>query len=219
MDFVTNLLQQGGIFMVPLLIASVLAVAIVLERFYYYVRLQPGNDAFRRQLREYLYNGKIAEAQQWLRGLRGPVPATALAALDAWDQDESAVEAAMASRARHEAPLLRRYMPFLDTTYSAAPLVGLLGTITGMMGTFRVVAMHLARDPNADTAGITVGIGEALITTATGILIAVTSLIFHQIFTTWAESHFDAAEVVAADIIEAHEEMRPTTRPKQAAAV
>jgi len=84
--------------------------------------------------------------------------------------------------------------------------VGLLGTITVMMGTFRVVALHLARDPQADTTGITVGIGEALITTASGILIAVTCLIFYNIFQSWADSLMDAAEVIAADLLEAHEE-------------
>ena len=76
--------------------------------------------------------------------------------------EPGAAEAAMATRARLEAQKLRKFLSFLDTTYSAAPLVGLLGTIVGMMSTFRVVAQHLAKDPNADTSSVTAGIGERL---------------------------------------------------------
>ena len=201
--------------MFPLLAASVIAVAVVIERFVYYCTLESGNAAFRTRLRSLILAGRTEEALQWLRGLKGPVPVTAIAAIETWHEGVAAAEAAMAARARLEMPKLRKFLSFLDTTYSAAPLVGLLGTITGMMGTFRVVARQLSHDPTADTSGVTVGIGEALITTATGILIAVTCLVFHNLFQSWSDIRMDAAEVVAAEVVEALEQARPHQQKKE----
>jgi biopolymer transport protein ExbB len=201
-DAITSLIAQGGIFMIPLLMASVLSLAVVLERLVFYLRLESGREGFRRTLLGYLQAGKRNEALTWLASLRGPIPATVKAGLEKWDEGSAAVEAAMAARARKEVPSLRHLLPILDTTYSGAPLVGLLGTITGMMGVFRVVAQRLSQNPNADTSGITVGIGEALIATATGILIAVVCLIFHNLFQSWMDDQMDTCEAAAADVLE-----------------
>ena len=208
-EMLKGLLAQGGVFIAPLLLVSVMAVAAVIERVVFFVGLERGGESFRAELREHIKKDQVEMAVRWLRGLRGPVPVTALAALETWPEGREAAEAAMATRARLEAQKLRKFLSFLDTTYSAAPLVGLLGTIVGMMSTFRVVAQHLAKDPNADTSSVTAGIGEALITTATGIVVAVVCLIFHNIFQAWADTQMDAAEVVAADVIEALAEHRP----------
>lgn len=211
-EMIQSLVQQGGIFVAPLLLASVVAVAVAIERVVYFLSLEAGGEAFRDKLRGHIRSGDTAGAIAWLKTLRGPVPVTALAAIETWDEGEEAAEAAMATRARLEGPRLRKFLGFLDTTYSGAPLIGLLGTIVGMMSTFRVVAQHLAKDPNADTSSVTAGIGEALITTATGITVAVLCLIFHNMFQSWADARMDAAEVVAADVIEALAEARPHRR-------
>jgi biopolymer transport protein ExbB len=199
----SGLLAQGGYFMVPLLLGSVLAVGVIIERFAYYLRLETGSDAFQERLVGMIRGGKVSEALEWVRTLRGPVAVTAAAALEHAGESEEALEAAMAARARREVPALQRFLPILDTTYSAAPLMGLLGTITGMMGTFRVVAERVAHNAGADTSGVTLGIGEALITTATGILIAVVCLVFHNLFQGWSDSLLNAAETVAAEVVEA----------------
>ncbi|MBM3461409.1 MAG: MotA/TolQ/ExbB proton channel family protein [Armatimonadetes bacterium] len=211
-DSIAALMHQGGIVMYPMLLASVVCVAVVLERLYFYMRLETGGDRFRARLLVLLREGKRREALDWLKSLRGPVPAMAAEGIEEWDDGLAAAEAAMASRARREVPHLRRYLGILDTTYSGAPLVGLLGTITGMMGTFRVVALHLSKDPQADTSGITMGIGEALTATATGISIAVVCLVFYNMFQEWQEGQMDACEAVAADILEVIAESTSRTK-------
>lgn len=215
-ELLKSLITQGGVFVLPLLLASVVVVAIAIERVVYFLGLEPGGDVFRDRLRGFIRGGDLAGAATWLKSLRGPVPVTALAAIETWDQGQEAAEAAMATRARLEGPKLRKFLGFLDTTYSGAPLIGLLGTIVGMMSTFRVVAQHLAKDPNADTSSVTAGIGEALITTATGIAVAVLCLVFHNIFQSWADARMDAAEVVAADVVESLAEARPHRAEKAA---
>ena len=73
-----------------------------------------------------------------------------------------------------------------------------------MMGVFRSVAQKLSSDPHANTTGITAGIGEALIATATGILVAVLALIIHNICQSMAESRMTEAEQTAESIRLAH---------------
>ena len=199
-----ELMQQGGIFMWPLLLGSILTVGVCLERAMYFATLERGGPSFLQQLQELLNKGDRAGAIEWLRSLKGPVPATALAALQNWGGSRQAVEDAVVSRTRSESPQLFRYLNLLETTVTASPLIGLLGTITGMMGVFRAVAAKMANNPNADTSGILAGIGEALIATATGILLAVLALLAHNLFQALAEGQMEAAERVGDQLLLAH---------------
>ena len=199
-----DLIEQGGFAMIPLILGSVAAFGIGMVRLVYFLRLERGGPAFRQRLLELLKTSKPGEALDWLQDKQGIVPATARAAAERWTADGTIVQQAMESRARLEARELYRYLPFLETTVTAAPLVGLLGTITGMMSVFRTVAGKLANDPHANTSGITAGIGEALIATATGILVAVIALFIHNSFQSWAEAHLDEAERVADELKLAH---------------
>lgn len=203
----SELIHQGGVFMIPLLLGSVVAVAISLERLVYFLRLDGGAEPFRQDILDMVRGGRRREAMELLRTRRGPVPQVALAGLDKWEHGAEAMEAAMASRARRDGPPLQRYFPILETTITASPLIGLLGTITGMMSTFRVVAQKLAHDPGADTTSITAGIGEALIATATGILVAVLALLAHSMFQTWADTQMDRTEAMAGDLLALRQEL------------
>ena len=130
--------------------------------------------------------------------------ACAKAAIENWGSDIEVVETAMSAQAKEQEPLLHRFLGLLETIVTAAPLVGLLGTITGMMGVFQSVAQKLNSDPHANTTGITAGIGEALIATATGILVAVLALIIHNICQSVAESRMTETEQTAECIRLAH---------------
>lgn len=199
-----ELLQQGGIFMWPLLLGSIVTVGICIERLLFFATLERGGPSFLAQLQELLNKGNRAGAIEWLNGLKGPVPGTALAALKNWGSGRQAVEDAVVARTRQEQPSLFRYLPVLETTVTASPLIGLLGTITGMMGVFRAVSAKMANNPNADTSTILAGIGEALIATATGILLAVLALLAHNAFQAMGEAQMEAAERVGDQLLMAH---------------
>ncbi len=198
------LLHQGGVFMFPLLLGSILAVAICIERSFYFASLERGGVTFLQRLQDLLSKGDRAAAIEWLRGLNGPVPGTALAALQNWSAGRQTLEDAVVARSRVESPRLYRYLNILETTVTASPLIGLLGTITGMMGVFRAVSAKMANSPNADTSHILAGIGEALVATATGILLAVISLLAHNFFQSLAESQLEASERVGDQLLLAH---------------
>jgi biopolymer transport protein ExbB len=194
-----HLLSQGGVFMVPLVLASALAVGVGLERALAFWRIPPAGPSFRDELARCLESGDLAAARALSDG-QGPARACARAALEHWSRAVDIVEAAMRAQARVYEPLLGRFLGILETIVTAAPLIGLLGTITGMMGVFRTVAQKLANDPHANTTGITAGIGEALVATATGIFVAVLALVIHNVFQGLAETRMAEAEQTAETI-------------------
>lgn len=199
----TDIIANGGIFMWPLLFASAVALGIGLERLLFFLRLKPAGRGFRQELARCLSAGQLEAAASLSQG-EGPARACARAAVENWAGGAEVMEAAMSAEAKEQEPGLHRFLGVLETIVTAAPLIGLLGTITGMMGVFRSVAQKLGSDPHANTSGITAGIGEALIATATGILVAVTALLIHNICQALAESRMTEAEQTAEAIRFAH---------------
>ena len=117
-----------------------------------------------------------------------------LTGVNNWEQGDQLLEDAVAAQSQVEYNELHSQLSLLETIVTASPLVGLLGTITGMMGVFRSVAQKLAESPQADTSGILAGIGEALIATATGILVAVFCLLCHNFFQAMAERQMNSTQ-------------------------
>lgn len=197
----SELFHQGGIVMIPLLLGSILAGMVIVERFLRLVGCQRGGNAFRAWLCDLLARGESSQVLDGLKGQKGPVAEVAAAAARSWARSDAALEAAMTAAARRSVPPLERHLTVLETAVTAAPLVGLLGTITGMMGVFRVVALRLAHDPGADTSHVTAGIGEALVATAFGILIAVVALLFFNAYRSFIDSLMDEAELLASELM------------------
>lgn len=205
---VLKLVSQGGLAMMPLLVLSVIALAIVLERTLFFASLEWGGRDFRLRLREYARQGRLPECVLWLTGLKGAVVGVAQAGLNHWERGPESMENAMAAQAQVETMALHRYLMMLETTITASPLIGLLGTITGMMGVFRSVSEKISANPQADTSNILAGIGEALVATATGILVAVFCLFVHNLFQRLAERQMEESQVLANQLLQMSEEMR-----------
>ncbi|HSE88761.1 MAG TPA: MotA/TolQ/ExbB proton channel family protein [Candidatus Binatia bacterium] len=100
---------------------------------------------------------------------------------------------AMEVAAQGEMPILKRRLVILDTIITLAPLLGLFGTITGMISSFGIMSAGLGQ-PHAVTGGV----AEALIATATGLLIAILALIPYNYFTTRAEKEMEDIEYYAS---------------------
>lgn len=171
-----EMVQAGGWLMVPILLCSVVAIAIAGERLW---TLQRGRVAPKNQLAEVWARLKNKEMdQQKIRELRasnalGQVLAAGISNARRGREvmKEAMVEAA--GQATHE---LERYLTALGTIASIAPLLGLLGTVVGMVRVFTELMREGAGNANA-LAG---GISEALITTAAGLVVAIPAIIFHR---------------------------------------
>jgi len=181
-------LAKGGPVMIPLLACSIVALAVVVERLAFWWRQGDPGPALRAL--ELAERGKLDEALEVARRGRGPGARVLAAGLA---EDPRAASTAMGTVAQAEIGPLRSYLPVLDTIITLSPLLGLLGTVTGMIAAFGILSTTGMNQPTA----ITGGVAEALIATAAGLAIAIVTLVPYNYFTARAEQAMDAIERLA----------------------
>lgn len=167
-------LIKGGWVMWPLMLCAVVSVAVMIERFIMLRRAAGDTDTLMIKVKGFLVNGQVKEAIEICNKTRGPVGGIIAQGLRNVRLDNAAIERAMEELALREIPVLSKRLGVLDTIITLSPLLGLLGTITGMIQAFHVVAA-VQNTSSAGTA-ITGGVAEALIATATGLSIAIVTL-------------------------------------------
>ncbi|MDO8682830.1 MAG: MotA/TolQ/ExbB proton channel family protein [Armatimonadota bacterium] len=167
-------LCKGGPVMVPLMACSIASIAIMIERIVTLRQASIDSDGLMRRLDDFLKQGNVKQALRQCESTAGYVGNVLAAALRARSFDPSTMERAMQEEAAKQTPELHRRLSVLDTIITIAPLLGLLGTVTGMIKSFHVISTK--HGMSAPTA-ITGGVAEALIATATGLAIAIGTLI------------------------------------------
>lgn len=178
-------LAKGGPVMIPLLACSIVALAVVVERLTFWWRQGDQRPALRAL--ELAERGKLDEALEVARRAPGPSARVVAAGLA---ERQVAPTVAMEAAAQAEVGRLRSYLPVLDTIITLCPLLGLLGTVTGMIAAFGILSTTGMNQPTA----ITGGVAEALIATAAGLAIAIVTLGPYNYFTARAEQAMDAME-------------------------
>lgn len=138
---------------------------------------------------------KAMEEANAIRGVASDLIATGLRNMK---KNPLLLEETMLSVVLRAKPRMERYLPFLAITAAASPLLGLLGTVVGLIKTFALITLHGAGAPNALSAGIS----EALITTELGLMVAIPTLILHGLFSRLIRSRIVALEQVAFDFVE-----------------
>lgn len=173
-----ELLKAGGWVMWPLMAISVIALAITLERFWTLRRRSVLPPGLGDEVREWARNAYLDPKHIDTLRETSPLGEVLAAALDVRGRGRELIRERIEDVGRHVLHRLERYLNTLGTIASAAPMLGLLGTVIGMMRLFLGILDHGIGDMT-QLAG---GIGQALITTATGICIAVPALVFHRYF-------------------------------------
>jgi len=182
-------LAKGGPVMIPLVVCSVVALAVVIERLGFWWR--HGDVGPAERALELAERGKVDEALEVARGSR---TATARVVAAGLAERQAPPAAAMEAAAQAEMGRLRSYLPVLDTIITLSPLLGLLGTVTGMIAAFGILSTSGMNQPNA----ITGGVAEALIATAAGLAIAIATLVPYNYFLARAEQALDTMERLAS---------------------
>lgn len=174
---------KGGVVMIPILACSVIALAIVIERF---INLTEGKvipkDFFAR-IKGLLLEGHINEALSICSKSNKPIAKIIEAGIMKYYFGRDEIKEAIEDAGRHEIASVEKYLNILSTIAGVAPLLGLLGTVTGMIKVFNIISLG-GIGKAEELAG---GIGEALITTAAGLSIAIPTLVFHNIFSERAD--------------------------------
>ncbi len=173
-----EILIAGGWLMLPIVLCSVLAVAIIIERFWTLRTSRVLPPGIPERVRSWAKQRELD--QKHIEQLRrnSPLGRVLAAALDNRDRARDVVKEAVEDTGRHVVYELERFLNTLGTIAGITPLLGLLGTVIGMIKVFSAIVVHGVGDP-AQLAG---GISEALITTAAGLTVAIPSYFFYRYF-------------------------------------
>ena len=193
-----ELVTAGGWLMLPILICSIVAVAIIIERFWSLrtSRVLPKNLV--TNARKLVVNAKLTEDH--LRSLQegSPLGRVLAAGLANRMQQREVLKGVVEDVGRHVAHDLERFLNALATIAAVTPLLGLLGTVVGMISVFTTITTVGVGDPG-ELAG---GISQALITTAAGLSVAIPTLMFHRFFRSKVDSLVVDMEQEAIKLVE-----------------
>jgi len=148
---------------------SVVSVAIMLERAYFFAVTRDDIDALRKDLLDALRRGDLAAARKRMQGSRSFEASVAMAGLDSAGDGAAAATERIAGEEKIARLRMERNLAFLGTVGNNAPFVGLLGTVIGIIRAFH----SLDQSQGKVTAGLMMDIGEALVATAIGIMVAI----------------------------------------------
>ncbi|GBG57609.1 biopolymer transport protein ExbB [Sporomusaceae bacterium FL31] len=209
MDFLNqtiSIFHKGGPVMYLLLLCSLAVVTIAVERFHYYRSMTTDTQNYVNRLLPLLDRHHFSEAMQL--GEKTPAIIGQLTAkgLQTYQQGGN-IENALTAAAMLAAARLRQYLNYLSTIVTLAPLFGLLGTVIGMISSFSVFNVQ-----SGQPMAITGGIGEALVATAAGLIVAALALIAHSYFAHRVDTLITDMEQVSALIMNSLSQKRVTRR-------
>jgi biopolymer transport protein ExbB len=178
---IKNLFVAGGVVMWPLLGFSVVAIALIIERLVFWIRVNKRqNRVVKDVLNLYRRDNVVGALDKLKQNADLPIARMFLVALELEQPTPEEFRLALESEAQAELPLLKRFNVVFETIISLAPLLGLLGTILGLITSF--ASLKIGDVGGSRTADVTGGISEALIATASGLIVAIFTLLFANTF-------------------------------------
>jgi biopolymer transport protein ExbB len=190
--------------MYPLLFFSVLAATVAIERFIVFSKAKLNVSDFLTKIRKaLLVNRNVKEAIKICEQSKGPVASVMKAGLLRYGHAREDVEKTIENAALYELDRLEKRLGVLATTANVAPMLGFLGTVAGMIKSFATLAEQGLTNP----AAVAVGISEALITTATGLIIAIPAQLVYNWYTTKITRFVRDIETASNMLVETFSEM------------
>ena len=177
-------LESGGPLIYPILAVGLLGLLLALERFWFLQRVRANTDQTMNQVNKQVAQGDLEGARETASRLKGrPTGNVLLAGLKLEGCSAEVVEGGLAEAMLRELPRLERFLTALKVLAAVAPLLGLLGTVTGMINTFHVITVFGTGDPRLMAGGIS----EALVTTQLGLAVAIPLLVIASLLSRKAQ--------------------------------
>jgi len=178
---ISNLFRAGGVVIWPLLGLSLLALALIIERIIFWARINNRqNKVVREVLQLYRLDNVVSALDKLQKNTDLPIARIFLAALELEEPTPEEFRLALESQAQGEIPLLKRSQNIFETIIGLAPLLGLLGTVLGLINSF--ASLNIGDVGGSKVTGVTSGISEALVATASGLVVAIFTLVFANTF-------------------------------------
>lgn len=196
----TNIIQtlsQGGLVMIPLALCSIMALAIIIEKFLSLRRKKIFNPEIISVVKNISDPNDFALALSVCNNYQGSFSNLVQIIIKNFHQPLEDIKEDVADQARQEIRFLERGLTVLETVAAIAPILGLLGTVLGMIKVFAVISVQGV----GDAISLSAGISEALISTAVGLSIGIPTLVFYNYFERKANSVILDLENICNDLI------------------
>ena len=184
---------KGGVVMYPIIGLFCLALLVALAKWIQLSLVQGASTSRLNRIMQLFDTGKNAAAQREARKIRGPVGDLLATAISHASEPRELLEEIIYEKMLHAKTALNRFIPFIGIVAAAAPLLGLLGTVTGMINTFKLITVFGTGDAQTFSSGI----AEALITTEWGLIVAIPSLLLSAFLGRKARAVLDNMEKLA----------------------
>ncbi len=194
-----SFIVKGGYLMYPLIFCSVLSLAVIIERAISLSRSTLFRAPFLERIKEFLSRGKILEAVEFCEKHNSPLSRVIKVGLLHHDRSRENIKEAMEIQISEEIPQLEKFLGILATLSAVSPLLGLLGTVSGMVRVFSAIEEAGGQVDPGTLAG---GIWEALLTTVLGLLVAIPSLIAYNYFTSRLRSIVGEMELASGNLLD-----------------
>ena len=197
----------GGFVMYPILTLFSLSILIAIFKSFELFRVKSAKAKDIDVILDHLRNNKHDAALSHAKSVGGPVGAMLCDAVENANEDREVIEEVLYETIIKTQPRLERFLAFIAVVAATAPLMGLLGTVTGMIKTFKLITIV----GTGDARNLSSGISEALVTTKWGLIVAIPTLIMHALLNRKAKSVVGSMEQSAVSFINGMAEMRGDT--------
>jgi biopolymer transport protein ExbB/TolQ len=195
---VVELIKQGGVDIIILILLSIIAVAIVIERLYFFSQQHGDSKALLASIGQRIKADDIPGAIKLCNQSKGILPRILEFGLQRGTKNRADITDALSIALMENLNLLERNLGVIGTIAVIAPFVGLFGTVLGIIHAFQDIALK----GNSTPAVVAAGVGEALVTTAAGLFVAVISVVFFNYFKTRIKGYNQEMIVAANQLAE-----------------
>lgn len=194
---IVDLIDKGGVLIYPLAVLAIWGIAIIVIKSATLRRDRIIVPDAVEQLEALVVNGNIPEATAYCKKHSAPMTRILLAAIINYEKDEAELKESVEEAGRQELPQIQSHLTTLSTIASVSPLLGLFGTVLGMISVFSV----LSQQANIEANMLAGGISEALVTTACGMAIAMPTLAFYNHFTSRVQNLIIEIEKISLHMV------------------
>ena len=196
-----DIIRKGGPVMVPIILCSIFALAIILERLMHLYKARSAMAKFVDDVIVALKRNRLRDALDACEQSSLPVAQILKAGIAQYGQTRQEIKEAVEEAGSFQVPFLEKNLNTLATIAHVSPLLGLLGTVTGMVQVFQIIEQRARALTPADPTVLAKGIWEALITTVAGLIVAIPTFVAYNFLVAKVQSLVVEMEMVATDAV------------------
>ncbi len=177
-----SLIKSGGPIMIPIILCSVFALGIVIEKLLYFTYIKTNVQRLKKRVFDHIKNNRIKESIELCNASNSPVAKILKGGILKFGASREEIKEGMEDVSLFEVPKMESRLSALATIAHISPLLGLLGTVTGMTASFHMIQVRAASLNPITPGDLAGGIGEALLTTVAGLMVAIPTFVAYNYF-------------------------------------